>query len=327
MFNFSKVSVYVDENYVLSRVSESTIFSNYFGKFELGKIYSSPFRKDRNPSTGFYISRSGNLIFNDIKTGEKLNCFRFVGKLYGLSYNQAITKVAEDFGLIKGFMPRFDASRTFNIDEDVKKETLIQFHPGKWSRMYLDYWKQGDIEEEDLPKDELFPVSQLFLNKREIATNEIRFAQVVKHEGKDYTKIYSPYSKTMKWLSNIPLSVPFGMNSLLGLSDTVFIAKSFKDMLVLKKIFTDVIATQNESEAALTTAIQEELKSYKNKIIVWDNDETGVENCKKFNDKGFGYFNIPRDYYLNFGIKDPFDFVSYYGLRELKKLFIEKGLL
>lgn len=327
MFDFSKVPVNLDEEYVLSRISESTIFSNYFGNFELRKIYNSPFRRDKDPSTGFYISRSGNIIFNDLKTGEKLNCFRFVAKLYGLKYHEAITKIAQDFGLIDNYRPRFDKNIVFKIEEDIRKETIIQFEPAKWHKIYLDYWRQGDILEEDIPKDELYPVKRLWLNKREIETKEIRFAQLVRHEGKIYTKVYSPYSPTMKWLSNIPLSIPFGMDTLSNASTTIIIAKSFKDRLVLKRIFTDVIATQNESEAALTLAIQDQLKKqYSKRIICWDNDRTGVENCKKFNDKGFGYFNIPHEYYLNFGIKDPFDFVSYYGIEELKKLLVNKGL-
>ncbi len=327
--DFSRVSVYVDEQFVLSRLSESTIFSNYFGNFEMRKIYNSPFRRDKDPSTGFYMSRSGNIIFNDIKTGEKLNCFRFVGKLYGLKhYNEAVTKVAQDFGLIDGWAPKYDKTKVFTVEEDIRKETLIQFQPAPWHKIYLDYWKQGDIMEEDIPKDKLFPVKKLWLNKKEIETKEIRFAYLVEDGHKTYTKIYSPNSTTMKWLSNIPLSIPFGMEELKGESDTIIIGKSFKDRLVLKKLFIDVIATQNESEAALTEAVQDQLRArYNSRIIIWDNDKTGVENCTKFNDKGFGYFNIPKDYYTNFGIKDPFDFVSYYGIEELKKLFIEKGLL
>ena len=321
--------MYVDESYVLSRIDESTIFSNYFGEFELGAVYHSPFRQDTNPSTGFYISKNGGLIFNDIKTGEKLNCFRYVKKLYGLKYdNEAIMKVAENFGLIKGVEAKFDKARVFHVQQEINKETLIQFEPAKWHKIYLDYLRQGDIDESDIPKGQFYPIKRLWLNKKEIETKEIRFAQLVFHNDKLYTKVYSPHSTTMKWLSNIPLSVPFGMNTLKYQSDTVFIAKSFKDMMLLRKIFPDVIATQNESESALTDDTQEHLiNKFNRRIIIWDNDKTGVENCTKFNERGFGYFNIPNEYYLNFGIKDPFDYVSYYGIDSLKNLFKEKNLL
>ena len=99
MIDFSKIDsdLLLTPTWILSRVEDSTIFSFYFGKFELGKVYPSKFRKDRNPSTGFYVSRSGNLNYNDLINGEKLNCFEFVMKLHGCDFKQSLTLIASDF--------------------------------------------------------------------------------------------------------------------------------------------------------------------------------------------------------------------------------------
>lgn len=327
--DFSKITDKIDENFIFNRISAATIFSNYFGNFELGKIYSSPFRKDRRPSTGFYISKDGSLIFNDITTGEKLNCFRFVAKMYSINYYEALKMIAQDFGLVTGWRAKYDKNKIFEVDLTIEKQTLIQFEPNNWTKPYLDYWSQYSIEEKDIRKDLIFPVKKLWLNKKEINCKEIRFARIQPDsEGEIKTKIYSPYSKEMKWISSIPLSLMFGMEELKFKSDTVIITKSFKDLQLLQTIHTDVVATQNESEASFTEENQNYLKEkYKHRVVFYDNDSPGVEACKKFNDKGFGYFNIPQEYYNMFGIKDASDFVEYYGKEELIKLLKQKQIL
>lgn len=327
--DFSKITDKIDENFILSKISAATIFSNYFGNFELGKIYSSPFRKDRNPSTGFYISKDGTLVFNDITNGEKLNCFNFVAKLYNIKYFEALKKIAQDFGLISGWAVKYDKNKVFEVDLSIEKQTLIQFEPHAWTKPYLDYWAQYSVKEKEIRKDLIFPVKRLWLNKKEIVGKELRFARIQPNkDGEIKTKIYSPYSKTMKWITNIPLSLMFGLEELKQKSDTVIITKSFKDLQLLSTIHTDVCATQNESEASLTEENQQYLLSmYKRAIIFYDNDTPGVQACTKFNEKGFGYFNIPNEYYQMFGIKDASDFIEYYGQEELIKLLKEKNIL
>lgn len=319
MFNFSKIPLHLDKQAVLNRVGgDANIFHRYFGKFELGKVYKSPFRRDNNPSTGFYVGRTGKLYFNDLSTGEKLDCFGFVSKLFNVSYSDAIEMVAKDFNTL---------SEKNNVREKViiepKPPTLIQFIPGRWNKEALSFWKNYGIEEKDINKEELFVIKKLWVNKKQISGDDLKFAIIIKDGESVYTKIYSPYSTNMKWLNNIPIHIPFGLNGLKGEDDTVYITKSYKDMLVMKKLFTDVIATQNESSSAFPSTIREYLKGrYRRRVIVWDADDVGIANCEVFKDDGFECFHTPREYYELFKIKDPSDFSSYYGLKELKKLFI-----
>lgn len=327
MINFSKIGNGVDEDFVRSKVSESTIFSQYFGRFELGKVYNNPLRRDRKPSAGFYVNKRGRLTFSDFSTGEKYDAFSFVAAMYGLNYGGSIMKIAEDFGLIPSTGgTKYDKNVVFEVELDVQRKTIIQIEPNEWKDEYLKFWSKYGVEEKDIDKRYIFPVKKLWLNGYLIPTKEIRFAYMVKWEGEVFFKIYSPYSKDMKWLSNVPLHIPFGLDTLPFKSKTLFITKSAKDKVVMNKIFTDVIATQNESEAAISSDVENFIKlNYDRYIIVWDNDVVGVENCKKFNDRGFGYFNIPGEYYEMFKIKDCSDFVEYYGIDALKQLFKDKG--
>ena len=126
MIDFTKVNAGLDENFITSKVSESTIFSQYFGNFELKKIYRNPLRRDKNPSSGFYINKKGRITFHDLATGKKHDAFTFVEALYGLTSAQAIEKIASDFGLLKGGIVKYDKNKVFDVDLEVKKQTLIQ---------------------------------------------------------------------------------------------------------------------------------------------------------------------------------------------------------
>lgn len=327
MIKFSKISVNIDSDFILKNVSDATIFSKYFGNFEFKKVYSSPFRKDKDASTGFYVNKDNVIIFNDLKTGEKLNCFRFVAKLFNISYFEALNVIAKDFGLIKGFVPKYDKKIVFQIDKEVLNETLIQFEPNPWLKPYINYFKKINIKEEEIDKNEIFPVKKLWINKLEFAVKELMFARIQEHEGKIYTKVYAPYSKKWKWRNNFPLNLPFGINKLKFTSDTLLIGKSFKEETLLKTFHTDVIATQNESEASFSLETMKIIEPYKRKILVWDADPAGIENASKLIKKGFESFTIPIEDYEMFGITDTAEYSEWYGKDELIKLFTEKNII
>jgi hypothetical protein len=131
----------------------------------------------------------------------------------------------------------------------------------------------------------------------------------------------------MKWLSNVPIHVPFGLYELKYNTDHVVVGKAQKDRLILLKLFQSVIGTQNESESALQDSLVKHLTfSFPRRTIIWDSDETGVTNCTKFNDRGFGYFNTPK-HMLEHGIKDVSDYVKEFGLSQLERLLKHKGIL
>lgn len=341
MIDFGKISepVKITPEFILSKITEEMIFFHYFGRFELGKVYPSKFRKDKNPSTGFFIHPlSRSILYNDLSTGEKLNCFMFVAKLHNITYLEALKTIACDFGLIKGCESKSSARHAINtsisFDREIKKETLIQFIPGKWTFERLAYWSAYGLTSEDLKKNDVYPVDKLFINKVEYRNlDHLCFAYVVKErvrgekEPRIYVKIYSPYSTNMKWLSNIPITVPFGLYDLKYGTDHIVVGKAQKDRMVLMKFFESVIGTQNESEAALPLYLVKHLCfNFQKRTIMWDADSTGVENCKKFNSRGFGYFNTPK-FLLEEGIKDVSDFVAVYGMKALEELLKQKRLL
>lgn len=337
MLDFSKVELpqKVNCDFVLSKVDSAQIFYAYFGEFvPYKRVYKSVFRRDSKPSTGFYYNEKGKLVYKDFGTGDKYDCFAFVAKLYNLTYGEAIKKIACDFGLINAQCSDFPIERkkivkSEKFDKKIKEETTIQVIPCAWTKTQLDYWADYWISKTELEENNVFAVKKLYLNKKPIRDEEkgLRFAYLLKTPKKEYMKIYAPFNEQFKWISNIPLHIPFGVDSLKYDSDTVIITKSVKELILWKKFFSNVIATQNESESSLNNSLISHLcGKFKQRIIAWDADEVGVENCKKFNDKGFGYINTPR-ILLDQGIKDFGDLVKVYGLDGMKKFLKTKNLI
>lgn len=319
---------YIDSNFVLSNIEDSIIFYAYFGEFELGKIYASVFREDRNPSTGFYLSSSNKLIYNDISTGEKLDCFAFVAKKYGLTYSQAIKKIAEDFGLVgnnKIFSKEELLEKVANAKNKVEKE--IKIKPDDWTDTYLKFWEQFYITKKELIENDVFPVKTLYINDIAIPnySKNVRYAYLLKYKDKVYKKIYQPFGD-VRFVGNIPIYIPFGVFDLPYKSDTLIITKAQKDRIIFKKYFTDVIAIQNESAAALRDSLISYLKNkYKKIYINCDSDTAGINAMRLFKEKGLIPLMLPK-VLVKEGIKDVADFVKTYGLKRFEDFLKYKKL-
>lgn len=332
-YDFSKINsaISLNKEWLFSRISEVQIFGYYWGNFELNRSYCSKIRKDRSPSVAFRISKNGQLYLTDFATGEWWNAISYVRKLYNCDFNNALSIIAKDFGLINrktSVVPNriFDDSN--KIDINIKKETIIQFSNEKWNQSNLRFWNLFEITQEELEYNNIYPIKELFINKKEIYNkkNELRYAFIVEEK---YVKVYCPYSKEMKWITNIPLSMPFNLERLQYKDSKVIITKSLKDTIVLSKLFTDVLGVQNESSGSISKEVENLLlEKFDKRIIFFDNDSPGVDASIKYTETGnYEYFNIPKEEYLMYGVKDASDYTLYYGIEALKTLFLNKNLL
>jgi hypothetical protein len=324
----------ITSDVVLGQLEEAEIWFAYFGPFEIGQITHSVFREDKHPSTGFYISRTGRIIYNDLSTSEKLDCFAFVAKKNNITYGQAVKQVACDFGLLPCGTPKFKKGMLDKAQvaaKMVKKHTEIEIVPERWNDTNLEYWKRYFIDEDELRDNDVYAVKKVFVNGR-LAPNyskQQRYAYVLNVAGRSYKKIYTPLAsqKDFKWITNVPLKIPFGINTLPYKSERLFICKAQKDRMIFKKFFTDVIATQNESPAALNERTIDHIrKNYKYVTVCPDPDATGSNFANYCNDSGFDICYI-ADKAQAKGLKDFADFTEVYGLTWLEKYFKLKGFL
>lgn len=335
MFNFKSVDEphKLNKNYILSKITDAQIFGYYFGPFKFNESYPSRFRKDKNPSTGFYISSAGNLIYNDLaRNNESYDAFAFVQKMYNLSFSDTLKRIAADFGLVTG-KPQDMAAKAMvqlkDFDKAFKADTTIHFSAGKWTESNLAFWASYHITKEELKEAGIYVVNDLYISGQEIKKNPeaLRFALTETVKGEMRTKIYSPGSLNFKWITNIPANHPFGINQMKR-GDSLFIAKAQKDRLVLKKFLPNVIAAQNEKKQALPNDVLTKLKSYYKTIYIgFDNDETGLDSMKRFEAEGLIPVHVPVEWREQAGLKDFADVAKDIGLDGVKHILQQNNVI
>jgi hypothetical protein len=336
MFNFSKTEAprKLNRDFILSKISDAQIFGYYFGNFKFAECYPSKFRKDKHPSTGFYVSSSGKLIYNDMaRRNEAYDCFAFVSKMYNLDFSDTIKKIAADFGLVTG-KPSLMAEKAIrhlkNFDKTFKAETKISFDAAKITDENFAFWKAYHITKKEFRDDQNYVIKNLCINGYVIPAKEgeHRYALTETIDGVMHTKIYSPYSSNFKWVTNIPTEVPFGLKSLGTASRTCFVAKAKKDRLVLRKFLPNVIAVQSEQRSAMPDKVIKKLKFRYDRLYMGaDNDETGIEYMNEMSEFGFIPAGLPEEWNEQSGIKDYSDLGKEWGLGAVEKYLKQQNII
>jgi 5S rRNA maturation endonuclease (ribonuclease M5) len=311
----------VNKNEILKKLTQREIFEYYFGKeINLSKVYNSPLRKDRNPSFGFYINRSGQLIGNDLAGKFCGDCFQFVMTLYYLTFKESLERIYSDFNLKN---KPLITHKIFDFSEEEQKEKKkIQVKIRKnFLIKELEYWKQYGITKKVLNKYNVYSVSKLFLNKKLIAVSKSWDMIFVYHFPEtDNIKVYRPLHKKYKWVSNVCKEDIYGIHQLSSQRDVIFLTSSLKDVMTLNTLEYDAIALQSETNH-LSKKLIEKLLEYKKVIIFYDNDDAG-RRCsnnvqKELNNSKIIY--TPSEVW-----KDPSDYVKDNSLHELKKYINSK---
>jgi hypothetical protein len=312
---------YVSSRMLFEMIDPYDIYCYYLGYSpQPRKMYSSPFRRDSNPSFGLF-SNKNTLLHKDFGDNNYIgNCINFVQQLTGLTYQEAIHKIIYDLRL------NSSAVRRHNEIFSPKDKTLIQITQRPFNSLDIRYWNTYGISVEDLIKEDVFSIESLYINKQRLTPHELAFAYLFIDGDEEFLKIYQPFGR-QKWLSNVPVKRALHLDRLEHKSDVVTIAKSKKDKIVLKKLITDVYECQKEGTEVISDYLDDFLDNhYDRKICFFDNDEPGKRANRALNPRGYEWINIPNAYY-NEGIKDPSDFVRIYGYKELEKLLRRKDIL
>lgn len=322
MIDFSKIHPnegLLTGAYILSKITQEQIFTYYYPEFEIGKRLSSPFRKDKNPSFSFYSGKN-YIKATDFSTGDHWNCFEFVKDLLKLTdYKETLKQIAIDFNILQYAshdLTNITPIKVLNNTKPSTKKIIVSTCP--FTQNIIEYWNQYSITLEELINNLGYNFNQYVISKPNKSStitsiNSTRTAFLVEYNKKSYWKIYQPYSSKHKWISNVPLFVPFGILTLPHASDTLIITKSWKDMVILRKFHTDVIAVQNESISSL---IEIHDLPYKRKIIMFDHDETGLTVLDEIKET-FGYEIYTTGDHKH---KDISDLVKHNGLLSAEQL-------
>ncbi|MFW6226094.1 MAG: toprim domain-containing protein [bacterium] len=316
---------YITRERLLSEVSDENIFRYYISNLEIGKIMKSPLRKEQNPSFGvFYASKYNQLFYKDFKLGSG-DCIKFVGELYNISYNKAISQIAKDFNSEEKYKLDEDIKKTTVIGEYVKssKKTykknpkIINITVRDWLKHDLEFWEKFGISKHTLIAYNVFPIKFLFINNNIFPVADHAYAYQEEKDDKVTYKIYQPYS-IYKWISNHNKTVHQGYTQLPETGDLLIITKSLKDVMSLCEVMQiPSIGIQNESVLTKNSVIEEYKKRFKKVICLFDNDNAGITLAfRYYNTYGLPFITIPYKYEC----KDFSDLVKEHGVEESRKI-------
>ena len=301
---------------ILEYTTEYDIYSYYIGnKFDIGKIMSSPLRKDINPSFGIFKSEKyGRLLFKDQSTGLFGDCITFVAKLFKISYREATLKILQDINNNNLIF----SVEGIDISENYKSiSTIISIKKKPFCKTDDDYWSQFSLERDDLRHFNVFPISEYWLNEIIQPWGYKQTNPGYAYEIYNKYKLYFPLAdKRHKWISNCNSYDIQGYEQLSMNGDLLIITKALKDVMVLYKLGYQAIAPQGENHS-IPEKIITTLKDRFSKIIVfYDNDDNGKKGANKIVNK----FELKTIFIPESLPKDISDYTKEYGLDNSKEL-------
>lgn len=322
--------------YILSKVSEYEIYRYYLGhEITPGEAMLSPFRKEENPSFTVRLNSVNEWRHKDWTDSEKCGgCIDFVMQLFNEDFYATMKRIDKDFGL--GVIGNNQAEREAGLisptPPNMEKRPLKHFivKAGRFKKEELDYWAAYHITLEELKDNKVYPVRELFIDHQRypLPDDELIFGYLFG----DKWKIYRPFAKKKKdkFKMNFHPTLISGMEKMKEGGRIALITKAKKDEMVLTKLIPTTCSVQYESEFAMTSEDITFLKESFDEVWVnFDSDETGIKECKYYNQFGFKWINCPKGYCTPEGkpIKDFADLARYHGLETVVNYFKSKNLI
>lgn len=313
---------------LFSCLPQDDIFAFYIGTpvAHSTKI-CSPLREDNVPSFVLYYHKngSGTLMFYDFATKDSGDAVVFVSYLYGISFKDALWKIAYDFNLSNTEVTAEKQAIVAAKRVVQKQQVKLGIKKRSWQRHDAMFWKQFGITRRTLEKYNVAPISYVFFNGNASKVDKHAYAYI---EYKDDTvtyKIYQPYSEHFKWINNANYTVHQGYTQLPKSGDLLIITKSLKDVMSLKDVIgIPSVGLQSES-VMMKDSVMEEYKSrFKRVVCLFDNDEAGKALSLDFSER----YNVPHFYMPNLSkVTDFSDLVKKVGILQARSIFNQQILL
>lgn len=322
---------------LLSKVSEKDIMEHYYGCpiKDRKALYKNLLRNDDKPTCYFNWYR-GHYYLVDRGRGRDYNfdCFTLVKHIYNCDFSEALSFINRDMNLnlcsdyndikkgrIKIVKKSSDTTDSKKINYKIKSR--------KWNNNDINYWLQFGININTLSIFDVIPVESYdsdagesfkFKLKYKYKETDPCYAYVFKHKKPITVKLYRPLNEIAKWQGNITIKDVFGYNQLPEVCDTIYICSSLKDLMCLYEMGFTAIAPQSETSDIPKEIIEDVRLRSKKLIILFDNDDAGIQQSKKYAVKyNCRYIILPPDN-IN---KDIAEYVKYYGLEKTKEFILK----
>ena len=130
----------IDKDFILSKINQESIMQYYTGNDVTSKkLVTSCLRSDNHVTCGYYKSKSGVLYMHDFATGEHLDCWNLVMKMFNVNYYQALEIIAKDFCLVESNIVKTKPVIVPEIKET--ESAIIQVQIKSFTQKELDWWQ------------------------------------------------------------------------------------------------------------------------------------------------------------------------------------------
>lgn len=181
-------STKLTKEYVLSKVSQITIFSTYLNLsdkiiqycIDSGELICSPIRDDVHPTCGFRYDKKGKLKFRDFAGyfwGDAFDVVTLVmanmyNKNYDVSNKEDFIKILRHitFTFRKIF---YGKEQDINLINDINntvinlknKKPIIEIVVREWNLQDEEYWRQFGVPLQHLNINFVYPIEQYYINR------------------------------------------------------------------------------------------------------------------------------------------------------------------
>ena len=313
------------------------VYARYIPNLKINTVMRSPLGEvDNHPSFSvFWSVRKQKYMFKEHRYGWTGDCVDFVRYYFGYTNNfHACMRIMYDFN-IEGFRIDPKIAETAptayaGVTKVVKRKENrfdLKVTVRDWKPYDFEFWGKYGITRKWLNAAGIHPISYYYFNTRTIRAEKYSYVYVENKDGVMTYKIYQPFSKHRKWVSNNNASVWELWNMLPQTHDFLIITKSRKDALcIMATCKIPAVALQAESTVPKEKVVREIKSRFKNVFLLYDNDFNSLKNwgqnhARKLA-KTFDLRNIiiPDEYKS----KDYTDFVVNHSIKEgvalIKKL-------
>lgn len=320
--------VKLNKSFILSNITEEQIMSFYLKiPIDKKKLFCSPLRKDKSVTCSIFRSNKGTLLFKDFATGEALNCFEIVKRLFNCDYFKALRIIANDFGIIHDKTLKKTPGKINNspIKIEDKEISKIQVEIQDFSELELKWWAKYGITKDILQKYQVYSCKYVFLNDNLLAKSQ-QHCPIFGYYGKKYHgmelwKIYFPKRTSYRFIGNYPSKKLQGYDNLPKSGKICVITKSQKDVMALYAYGIPACAPNSETIIPSEFIVNDLTSRFEHVFALWDNDITGVTFLNKIKKKypQIKCLIIPR--YLK--AKDFSDLRAKYGYKKTKEFIVQ----
>lgn len=285
---------------IFTYFTEAEVLSSVFPEIKsLPCLICSPLRSDRHPSFSIYINDAGNIRFIDFASGDKGGLIDLLCSYWHCTFKDCIKQLDTMFIRHNDIKIMPIQSKGTSLKPYKKTEVKVEVKTREWQDYDIEYWQSYGCNIDLLKYAEVYPISHKIVfkdgKKHVFAAPRYSYVFIERKEGKITKKVYSPFATKYKWLTDNDSSVIGLWSKVPEYGDKICICSSLKDAICLwGNIGIPSVYIQGEAYDISDTAISELKRRYKQILICLDNDEAGIKDAQKLQQRtGFTNITLP----------------------------------